>query len=163
MVLFETLFPGHYTGRTTHIHVMVHYNATANANDTLLDVQASHVGQVFFDQDLITEVEATDVYVTNTQQLTTNTEDGILSQEAASSDPMVEYVLLGDTVDDGLLGWIAFGIDTTLDNTVSAAATYYATGGVSSGSSSGGGGPGGGLGSGSGPFGGGGIFGGGRE
>lgn len=145
MVTFETLFPGHYTGRTAHIHVLVHLNATPSANGTLMDTTGSHVGQVFFDQDLITQVEATSVYASNTQQLTTNAEDGILLQEAATSDPFVEYVLLGDTVEEGLLGWIAFGIDTTLSKTVNAAAYYYADGGVSSSSSSsgGGGGPGG--------------------
>ncbi|KUI55714.1 Catechol 1,2-dioxygenase 1 [Cytospora mali] len=153
VVIFDTLVPGHYTGRTNHIHVLVHTNATAQANGTVLDTTASHVGQMFFDQDLITEVEATSIYLENEQPLTTNDEDSILQQEAASSDPYLEYVLLGDTVEDGLLGWLAFGIDPSLSDSVSAAATLYASGGVSS-SSSGGGGPGGG--GGTGPFGGGG-------
>lgn len=141
VVIFDTLFPGHYTGRTAHIHVLVHPNATAQANGTVLDTTASHVGQVFFDQDLITEVEATETYSANTQPLTTNAQDGILQQEAASSDPYLEYVLLGDTVEDGLLGWLAFGIDTSLSKQVNAAATLYETGGVAS--AGGGGGPGG--------------------
>lgn len=130
---------------------MVHLNATPAANGTLTDIQASHVGQIFFDQDLITEVEATEVYATNTQQLTTNAEDGILLQEAATSDPFIEYVVLGDSVEDGLLGWLAFGIDTTQSNTVSAAAYLTESGGVSSGNA-GGGGPGGAPGGGSGGF-----------
>ncbi|KAG8169468.1 hypothetical protein KVR01_000213 [Diaporthe batatas] len=139
---FDTLFPGHYTGRTTHIHVMVHLNATARENGTLLDTTASHVGQAFFDQDLIYEVEATPVYATNTQRLTLNANDGILKQEAATSDPFVEYVLLGDSVEDGLLGWLAFGIDPTLSRNINAAATYYESGGVQN-NNGGGGGPGG--------------------
>lgn len=121
---------------------MVHLNATARENATLLDTTASHVGQVFFDQDLIYEVEATSVYAANTQKLTLNEDDGILAQEAATSDPFVEYVLLGDTVEDGLLGWLAFGIDPTLSKNVNAAATLYETGGVQN-SNGGGGGPGG--------------------
>ncbi|CAN8106041.1 unnamed protein product [Discula destructiva] len=150
VALFETLVPGHYTGRTPHIHVLVHLNATPAANETLIDLAASHVGQVFFDQSLIAEVEATSVYSVNTQELTLNSEDSILLQEAATSDPFVEYVLLGDTVEDGLLGWISFGINTTAANVydVRAAATYYETGGVSS--SNGGGAPGGGGGGGGG-------------
>lgn len=154
VALFETLVPGHYTGRTAHIHVMVHINATAAANGTLIETTASHVGQVFFDQSLITEVELTDAYSSNTQALTTNAQDGILLQEAATSDPFIDYVLLGDTVADGLLGWIAFGINTTAANVydVRAAATYYETGGVAGTNTGGGGpgGPGGGPGSGSG-------------
>lgn len=125
---------------------MVHLNATPAANGTLLDVEASHVGQIFFDQDLITQVEATGVYATNTQTLTTNAQDGILAQEAATSDPFTNYVLLGDTVEDGLLGWVAFGIDTTLSKEVSAAAYLYAEGGISNSNGGGGGGfPGGGF------------------
>lgn len=142
-VQFDTLFPGHYTGRTTHIHVMVHLNATAETNGTLLDTNASHVGQIFFDQDLINQVEATAVYSSNTQTLTTNAEDSIAAQEAETSDPFLEYVLLGTDVQDGLLGWISFGINTTLSKEVNAAATYYQTGGESNPNAGGGGGPGG--------------------
>lgn len=122
--------------------MLVHLNATARDNGTLLDTTASHVGQVFFDQELIYEVEATSVYAANTQQLTLNEDDGILAEEAATSDPFVEYVLLGDTVEDGLLGWLAFGIDPTLSKSFNAAATLYETGGVQN-NNGGGGGPGG--------------------
>ncbi|KAB5582788.1 Intradiol ring-cleavage dioxygenase [Coniochaeta sp. 2T2.1] len=140
---FQTLFPGHYTGRTTHIHVMVHTDATAFPNGTLIDTtHVGHVGQIFFDQDLIGRVEATAVYAANTQALTTNEEDEILAEEAESSDPFVQYVLLGESVEEGLLGWLSFGIDTSLQKSVSAAATLYAEGGVAN-PNAGGGGPGG--------------------
>lgn len=140
---FKTLFPGHYTGRTTHIHVLVHTNATAFDNGTLIDTtHVGHVGQAFFDQDLITQVEATSVYSVNTQQLTTNKQDSILGEEAETSDPFVQYVLLGDAVEDGLLGWLSFGIDPSLSKSVSAAATLYEEGGVAN-PNAGGGGPGG--------------------
>lgn len=142
-VQFNTLFPGHYTGRTTHIHVMVHVNATAFDNGTLIDTtHVGHVGQAFFDQDLITQVEATGVYATNTQTLTTNAQDSILSEEAETSDPFVQYVLLGESVEDGLLGWLSFGVDSALVKSVSAAATLYEEGGVAN-PNAGGGGPGG--------------------
>ncbi|KAJ2898265.1 hypothetical protein MKZ38_004033 [Zalerion maritima] len=142
VVNFETMFPGHYTGRTTHIHVMVHLNAEAQANGTLIDTTAAHVGQMFFDQSLISEVETTSPYSTNTQSLLTNEEDGILGEEAATSDPFMEYVLLGDSVEDGLLAWLAFGIDTSYSGEVSAAATLTEDGGVAN-EGSGSGGPGG--------------------
>lgn len=48
---FETIFPGHYTSRATHIHIIIHTNATVYENGTLgQEVSASHVGQAFFDQ-----------------------------------------------------------------------------------------------------------------
>ena len=90
---------------------MVHTNATAFPNGTLIaTTHVGHVGQVFFDQDLISDVEATGVYASNTQQLTTNDQDSILAEEAESSDPFVQYVLLGETVEEGLLGWDAEGL-----------------------------------------------------
>lgn len=131
---FESIFPGHYTSRATHIHIIVHADATVYANGTLGAQAASsmHVGQAFFDQDLITAVEATSPYSTNTQQLTENADDSILAEETATDgvDPMFEYTYLGDSIEDGLFAWIAFGVDTTESSTVKPAAYLYAEGGV---------------------------------
>ncbi|KAK3317317.1 Intradiol ring-cleavage dioxygenase [Cercophora scortea] len=132
VVQFNSIFPGHYTGRTTHTHVLVHTNAKALANGTIMDVTASHVGQFFYDQDLITLVEATSPYKSNTQSVTLNKNDGILTQASKTGDPFINYVTLGgSSVSGGLLGWIAFGIDTDLAKKVSKGATLYASGGVS--------------------------------
>jgi len=87
---------------------------------------------------LITAVELTSPYSTNTQDLTLNADDAILTEEAASSDPVVEYSLLGEDVADGIFAWIAFGIDLTNEYTVTPAASLYASGGVEDSSSSGG-------------------------
>jgi len=129
---FESIFPGHYTGRTTHIHVMVHTNATLLSNGTLgAHVQGSHVGQTFFDQALINAVEALAPYNTNRQPLTTNARDGIMAQEAATNgvDPVMEYTLLGDKLEDGLFAWIAFGIDKNYVRTVTPAVYLTENGG----------------------------------
>ncbi|KAF3061485.1 hypothetical protein GL218_03676 [Daldinia childiae] len=142
---FESIFPGHYTGRATHIHIMIHQNAVLLGNSTLgNNVSASHVGQAFFDQDLISSVELTAPYSTNSQELTTNAEDGILSQETATEgvDPFFEYTLLGDSITDGLFAWVAFGINATSSQSVTPAAFYYKEGGVAN-PDSGAGGPGG--------------------
>ncbi|KXT05590.1 hypothetical protein AC579_10108 [Pseudocercospora musae] len=149
---FESIFPGHYTGRATHIHVLTHnVNSTViRTNGTLLagygnfTAQASHVGQIFFDQDLINQVESLAPYTTNTQELTTNAEDGILVEETEGMDPFVEYVLLGDSVEDGVLAWISLGIDPTADDAITSAGTLYEDGGVAN-ENSGIGGPGGGV------------------
>ena len=132
---FETIFPGHYTGRATHIHVLSHpADTTANANDTLeglYTTTSSHVGQIFFDQDLISLVEATDVYSSNTQELTLNADDSILSQELNDDiDPFVEYVLLGEEVTDGIFAWINVVIDSSQSTSVTPAAYLTEDGGV---------------------------------
>ncbi|KAG5813737.1 hypothetical protein H9Q74_004578 [Fusarium xylarioides] len=138
---FESIFPGHYTSRATHIHVMVHTNATLLANQTLgRDNYASHVGQAFFDQDLISQVETLEPYASNTQELTLNADDGIMSEETNTDgvDPVMEYTLLGDSISDGLFAWLAFGINSTQSSSVSPAAYYYKEGGVANENSGGG-------------------------
>jgi hypothetical protein len=96
----------------THIHIMTSQHATLNANEPLSDGSVTHVGQLFFDQDLITLVEAEEPYASNTQDITTNADDSILSEEADTVDPFMEYVLLSDNIADGIFGWLAFGMDT---------------------------------------------------
>lgn len=59
-----------------------------------------------------------------------NTADSVLSEEAASSDPVIEYSLIGNSIEDGVLGWIAFGINLTNEYTITPAASLYAEGGV---------------------------------
>lgn len=141
VVQFDTLFPGHYTSRATHIHVMTHtLNATVNSNNTLAGNSVSHVGQMFFDQDLIELVDAVEPYASNTQVITENSEDSILSEEASDVDPMVEYVLLGDDVSEGIFGWLAFGMDSGSSYDVTPAANLYAEGGVANANSGMGGG-----------------------
>lgn len=147
---FRSIFPGHYTGRATHIHVMAHTNATLLNNMTLgSDNYASHVGQAFFDQDLIAQVEKLEPYASNTQELTENADDSILGEETKTDgvDPFMEYTLLGDDISEGLFAWLAFGINTTVSNSVTPAAFLYKEGGVANANSGGGGGgPGGGSG-----------------
>lgn len=136
VVQFETIVPGHYTGRTNHIHIMSHAmsNTTIRTNSTILGsngtAHASHVGQLFFDQELLSMVEAVEPYVSNTQDQTLNSEDSILGEEADSMDPFVQYILLGDTIEEGILAWISIGIDSTADNEINSASTIYESGGV---------------------------------
>ncbi|RMJ23509.1 Extracellular dioxygenase [Aspergillus sp. HF37] len=131
----QTIFPGHYRGRATHIHVIAHSinNTETNANNTLTGLytaHAGHVGQLFFDQSLISAVEKNAPYSTNTQPLTQNADDRILQNEAATIDPFVEYVFLGEEAADGIFAWISMGMDVSQDETVEPAAYYTENGGV---------------------------------
>jgi protocatechuate 3,4-dioxygenase beta subunit len=147
---FTTIFPGHYTSRATHIHVIGTYNGTLLDNNTYSGGYSSHVGQIFFDQDLISQVETTSPYSDNAQTLTTNEEDTIFSQSAADTfDPVVEYALLGDDVSEGILAWISIGIDMTRAEVISPAGELTSDGGVQYASTSANGGAPGGMGGGS--------------
>ncbi|KAJ5093148.1 hypothetical protein N7456_009009 [Penicillium angulare] len=124
VVRFETIFPGHYTYRAVHIHVATHpVNETKILpNGTIAgiyDGRSSHVGQIFFDQDLITAVEMNPPYKFNTQVLTENSDDDILGTEAKTTDPFMEYLYLGDSPADGIFAWISIGVNANRDDALS--------------------------------------------
>ncbi|TGJ88061.1 hypothetical protein E0Z10_g668 [Xylaria hypoxylon] len=138
VVEFDTTFPGHYTGRTPHIHVMSTSGATILPNSTYVSTSGkpSHIGQLFFDQDLILETKALAPYASNSQGLTLNSADGIgIGEATVSYDPFVDYVRLGSDLNDGLLAWITVFVDTTADQSSNRqeAAHYYEDGGVANG------------------------------
>jgi hypothetical protein len=92
---------------------MAHVNATINSNKTISRGSVAHVGQLYFDQDLITEVEKSAPYNTNKQFLVLNKYDFLMYQAAGGiADPVVEYVMLGPKIEDGLFGFVNFGIDS---------------------------------------------------
>ena len=130
---FDTLFPGHYGGRAPHLHVMVHQHVdTAQrtrplGNGTLQDHIATHTGQLFFDQDLITEVEGREPYVFNRQRFTKNDRDYYVPfAMVGGNDPFVSFVYLnGKDVEDGLLGWMTVGVNMTRVDKVHVAGTFH--------------------------------------
>ncbi|CAN8104266.1 unnamed protein product [Discula destructiva] len=149
---FSTIFPGHYSGRTTHIHIVVHENATELANGTLTGGTVPHIGQFFFDQSLITKVYELTPYSTNNSTLTTNAEDRVFGEQetqGTTSDPVFDYVYIGDDLSDGLFSWIVVGVNPSAEYTPTYSFELTADGGEAVGSSGGGG-----FGGGSGPFGG---------
>ncbi|KIW03340.1 uncharacterized protein PV09_05550 [Verruconis gallopava] len=115
VVQFETIFPGHYSGRTTHHHIVAHLNAEVLPNNTLTGGTVPHVGQLFWDQDLIYAVEATYPYNQNNITITTNAEDRVFSTETAdtTSDPVFEYVYIGNSLSDGLFGWVTIAVNVS--------------------------------------------------
>ncbi|KAL3490281.1 Intradiol ring-cleavage dioxygenase [Aspergillus germanicus] len=145
---FKSVFPGHYGGRTTHVHVVAHIGAETLANNTITGGYVAHIGQLFFDQDLITEVEATYPYNTNEVEITLNADDHVVQDETedSASDPFFEYALLGDSLEDGIFAWITLGVNVSASYDTSYAALLTADGGVANSQSGGAGGFGGGEG-----------------
>ncbi|EGZ05629.1 hypothetical protein PHYSODRAFT_320154 [Phytophthora sojae] len=128
---FTSIFPGHYEGRAPHIDIVATYGGTYQNNNTYAGGSTIHAGELLFDQDLVSEVEETSAYASNNQNLTLNEVDEGLAEAAASGyDPVVEYALLGDTLEAGVFAWISIGVDLTASNNVTAAGALTADGGV---------------------------------
>ncbi|KPI20463.1 intradiol ring-cleavage dioxygenase [Actinobacteria bacterium OK074] len=75
-VRFRTIVPGWYTGRTPHIHAKVHTLGVFR-DGAYADGTTAHTGQLYFPQDLIYAI--TKVYTDNTNELTTNAVDTIMT------------------------------------------------------------------------------------
>jgi protocatechuate 3,4-dioxygenase beta subunit len=114
VVKFQSVFPGHYDGRTTHHHMVAHLNASVLPNNTLSGGIVAHVGQIFWNQDLIYLVESSYPYNTNNITITPNADDRVFQTETEDdSDPVTDYVYLGTDLSEGLFGWITIVINVS--------------------------------------------------
>lgn len=112
VVEFDTIVPGHYSGRAHHIHVLTTINSTMLPNHTYVAGVTNHVGQLFFEQSLVDEAETTRPYNENTQSLMKVADDSIAQEVAtADVDPLMKYVHLSDNIQDGVLVYITVGVD----------------------------------------------------
>ena len=75
----QDVYPGHYTGRATHIHIKVHIGGKAR-NGTLRGGHVSHTGQLFFAESANSNVYALAPYSSDTAHRTLNASDSIYAQ-----------------------------------------------------------------------------------
>ncbi|WEW59949.1 hypothetical protein PRK78_005431 [Emydomyces testavorans] len=132
IIEFRTLFPGHYKGRAVHIHLATHQEGQVLPNNTFKSTRASYVGQIYFDQNLINQVERLAPYTDNLQKLTPNSQDVFLQDQLRKShwSPVVQTRLLGSTVEEGVYAWITVAINTTASYSIPAAVHWTKNGGV---------------------------------
>ncbi|KAF8743508.1 Ferredoxin-fold anticodon binding domain, partial [Rhizoctonia solani] len=101
-----TIYPGFYTGRTIHIHTMIHTGWTKSTNGTIVSKSGSlrHIGQLFFQESLNDRVLALSPYTSTNQRRTLNTQDGIYAQQNSRGfNGVVATELLGSTISAGIL------------------------------------------------------------
>lgn len=88
------------------------------------------MGQLYFDQSLVTASSQAAPYNTNRMATTLNVRDFLFMQGANGDDPIVRYALVGDRLEDGLFAWIRFGVRGNANLPVNPAAFWTANGGV---------------------------------
>jgi protocatechuate 3,4-dioxygenase beta subunit len=96
---FATIYPGHYPGRTAHIHIKVHAGG-----------HVSHTGQLLFDDAVTTQVYALAPYTANAAARTYNTQDQIYLNQGGAKTTL-KLSKLGPRVADGYLGAITLVVD----------------------------------------------------
>ncbi|KAI7313029.1 hypothetical protein KC315_g11799 [Hortaea werneckii] len=112
-----TIFPGWYADRAQHVHVKAHVNYTIYLNDTISFGNVPYTGQMFFDQDSLSIINANWPYTQDTTNLTLNVDDHVITgqQNTTWYDPFVELRTIGYNVTAGFLGYINFAIDPTAE------------------------------------------------
>ena len=79
-----------------------------------LMVAAAHIGQIFFDQNPITEVNTLSPYSSNINTLTKKTDDRVVKTEITNgADPFLNYALLGDAVSEWLFIQVTVSVNTS--------------------------------------------------
>ncbi|KAH7091821.1 aromatic compound dioxygenase [Auriculariales sp. MPI-PUGE-AT-0066] len=117
--IFYANVPGWYQGRAVHIHIRVFENSTVADNGTFVSASGTlhHTGQLYFEQELVDNVATLPPYSTNSlpyENATRNDEDGIYPFSTYGGyNPNLATTLLGETLDEGILGEIVITINRT--------------------------------------------------
>jgi len=79
-VNFTTIFPGFYMGRTNHVHFKVRLDGH-RAGETYAAGHTSHIGQVFFPEDVAAELMLHEPYSRHEIHRTTQAEDDVFGDQ----------------------------------------------------------------------------------
>ncbi|EPQ26311.1 uncharacterized protein PFL1_06246 [Pseudozyma flocculosa PF-1] len=118
---FVSTFPGYYTGRATHVHIKVHNEWSVLPNGSFTSGNLVHTGQFFFDDDLNESIDKLWPYNTNPiialgRTRTRNWEDSLQIYQDAHDNgymPTFDVEKIGGVLQDGLVGYITVGVNTS--------------------------------------------------
>jgi hypothetical protein len=117
VAIFQTVWPGWYHGRATHIHVRIHTGSVTLDHGVFLGGgNISHTGQFFFSDNLVTEVSKTiEPYKSRRKDLVPqmNGDDGQFVHDGGG-----EQVVDVSRQTDKFSGSITVGIDPTANRTI---------------------------------------------
>lgn len=108
-VKFDTIFPGHYSGRTTHIHARVHISSSDDARK-LSGGHISHTGQMFPPDAVNAEVYDLSPYDTETATVVTHAEDRVWTDQHGYESAL-KVTKLGHRLTKGLAGSVTMAVD----------------------------------------------------
>ncbi|MFJ3664883.1 intradiol ring-cleavage dioxygenase [Streptomyces sp. NPDC090106] len=110
-VRITSIWPGHYVSRAVHVHMRVHTDVTLT-DDSYTGGEIIHTGQLFFDPDINTEIQAASPYSANTTRETALADDSIYDDGGASSG-LLTLTALGSDVSDGYAATLTIGVSSS--------------------------------------------------
>jgi protocatechuate 3,4-dioxygenase beta subunit len=110
VAVFDTIYPGWYQGRATHIHLKVHVGGGVSGA-TYSGGHVAHTGQLFFPETLNDQVYRLNPYRRHTGNRTRDAQDSIYASAGGSSAvPRLTRVNRA-ALAKGLVGAITLGVD----------------------------------------------------
>lgn len=113
---FQTVFPGFYQGRTNHIHFKVRlggHTGIADGHHTYLAGHTSHVGQVFFPEDVAAELMRHEPYASHKIHRTTTAEDGVYNGQHGDTQVATLKFLEPGNPASGMQAHLVAAVDPT--------------------------------------------------
>ncbi|CAF1262292.1 unnamed protein product, partial [Didymodactylos carnosus] len=120
LATFDTIYPGWYIGRATHIHLRVRFGGViVNSTGFYLEGHISHTGQLFFNETLTDLIATQAPYSSHNITRTRIDTDGIYQQSNGALQ-LVSIQYKNPTVGlrEGLVGIVTVGVhsSSTPDN-----------------------------------------------
>jgi protocatechuate 3,4-dioxygenase beta subunit len=106
---FRTIYPGHYQGRTTHVHAKVHVGERVSGTG-YSGGRVSHTGQLLFADAVSTTVYALAPYTRDAQQRVLNRQDHVYTEQGGAR-ALLRLAPLGRTARAGYRGSITLVVD----------------------------------------------------
>ena len=111
-VTFQTIFPGFYQGRVNHIHYKVRIGGHGDGK-TYAAGHTSHVGQLFFPEDLVVKLMSTRPSADHHIHRTTQSEDGIFNEQHGGLFIATVTPLYQNALASGLRAELTVAVDPT--------------------------------------------------
>jgi protocatechuate 3,4-dioxygenase beta subunit len=112
VAVFDTVYPGWYQGRATHIHLKVHIGGGVSAS-TYSGGHVAHTGQLFFPETMNEQVYRLSPYRRHSGTRTRNGQDSIYAGAGGSSAVVKLTRASKSSLAKGLVGAITLGVDAT--------------------------------------------------
>ena len=107
---FETIYPGHYPGRTTHLHLKVRLGGR-DAEGGYSGGNVSYVGQLYTPEPDDSEVFALAPYAESSAAIVPQSADGLFTAQDGASSILTTTRRGADLAVAGIRGEIAVGVD----------------------------------------------------
>jgi protocatechuate 3,4-dioxygenase beta subunit len=109
LAVFHSVYPGHYQGRTTHIHVKVHTGAHDHSG-RMTGGHVAHTGNLFPTEAINNAVYARSPYSAETAAIVPQARDFVYTGQHGSTARM-QVTKVGNRLSRGLVGRITLGVN----------------------------------------------------